>query len=70
LQHIALLVLWQRVSKLHGENMDDFLTAADRLVAALGLPKLSHFTTIEKFVLRVPSTLLEKVKSSGFGCAI
>jgi len=60
-QHIALLVLWQRIRKSYREYVDDFLTVADRLVAALGLAKLPHFTTIEKFVLRVPSTLLERV---------
>ncbi len=60
-QHIALLVLWQRMRKSYREYVDDFLTLADRLVAELGLSKLPHFTTIEKFVLRVPSTLLERV---------
>lgn len=60
-QHIALLVLWQRMRKSYREYVDDFLTVADRLVAALGLSKLPHFTTIEKFVLRIPSTLLERV---------
>ena len=60
-QHIALLVLWLRMRKSYKEYVDDFLTVADRLVAALGLAKLPHFTTIEKFVLRVPSTLLERV---------
>ena len=43
------------------EYVDDFLTVADRLVAALGLSKLPHFTTVEKFLLRVSSTLLERV---------
>ena len=31
------------------------------MVLAPGLSKLPHFTTIEKFVLRVPGTLLERV---------
>lgn len=60
-QHIALLVLWQRIRKSYREYANDFLTVADRLVEELGLSKLPHFTTIEKFVLRVPSTLLERV---------
>jgi len=60
-QHIALLVLWQRTRKSYREYVDDFLTVADRLVAALGLSKLPHFTTVEKFLLRVSSTLLERV---------
>jgi hypothetical protein len=60
-QHIALLVLWQRMRKSYREYVDDFLTVADKVVLALGLSKLPHFTTIEKFVLRVPSTLLERV---------
>ena len=66
-QHIALLVLWQRIRKSYREYVDDFLTVADRLVAALGLAKLPHFTTIEKFVLRVPSTLLERVMGGFIG---
>jgi hypothetical protein len=60
-QHVALLVLWQRMRKSYREYVDDFLTVADRVVLALGLSKLPHFTTIEKFVLRVPGTLLERV---------
>ena len=60
-QHIALLVLWQRMRKSYREYVDDFLTVADKVVAALGLSKIPHFTTIEKFVLRVSSTLLERV---------
>ncbi len=43
------------------EYVDDFLTVAERLIGALGLSKLPHFTTIEKFLLRVSSTLLERV---------
>ena len=66
-QHVALLVLMQRVRKSYREYTNDFLTVADRLVDALGLSKLPHFTTIEKFVLRVPSTLLERVMG-GFVC--
>ena len=66
-QHIALLVLWQRMRKSYREYTNDFLTVADRLVGALGLSKLPHFTTIEKFVLRVPSTLLERIMG-GFVC--
>ena len=56
-QHVALLVLTQRMRKSYREYTNDFLTVADRLVDALGLSKLPYFTTIEKFVLRVPSTL-------------
>src|SRR5205809_8024122 len=41
--------------------MNNFLTVADRLIEAHGLAKHPKFTTIEKFVLRVPSTLLERV---------
>jgi hypothetical protein len=66
-QHVALLVLTQRMRKSYREYTNDFLTVADRLVDALGLSKLPYFTTIEKFVLRVPSTLLERVMG-GFVC--
>ena len=64
-QHIALLVLWQRMRKSYREYVNDLLTVADTLVAELGLSRLPHFTTIEKFVLRVSSTLLERV-TGGF----
>jgi len=60
-QHIALLVLMQRMRKSYREYRNDFLTVTEKLVLVLGLSKLPHFTTIEKFVLRVPSTLLERV---------
>jgi len=60
-QHIALLALMQRVRKSYREYANDFLTVATRLVSALGLSKLPHFTTVEKFLLRVPGTLLERV---------
>lgn len=60
-QHIALLVLWQRMRKSYREYVNDLLPVADRLVDELGLPRLPHFTTIEKFLLRVSSTLLERV---------
>ena len=60
-QHIALLVLMQRMRKSYREYRNDFLTVTERLVDVLGLSKLPHFTTIEKFVLRVSSTLLERI---------
>jgi hypothetical protein len=60
-QHIALLVLWQRMRKSYREHVNDLLPVADTLVAELGLSRLPHFTTIEKFVLRVSSSLLERV---------
>jgi hypothetical protein len=66
-QHIALLVMMQRMRKSYREFANDFLTVADRLVGVLGLSKLPHFTTIEKFVLRVSSTPLERVMG-GFVC--
>ena len=60
-QHIALLALMQRVRKSYREYVYDYLTTTERLLDVLGLSKLPHFTTIEKFVLRVPGTLLERV---------
>lgn len=61
-QHIALLALMQRMRKSYREYVDDFLTVTERLLDALGLSKkLPHFTTLEKFMLRVPGTLLERV---------
>jgi len=64
-QHIALLVLMQRMRKSYREYRNDFLTVTDRLVGVLGLSKLPHFTTIEKFALRVSCTFLERV-TGGF----
>jgi len=60
-QHIALVALMQRVRKSYREYANDFLTVATRLVSALGLSKIPHFTTMEKFLLRVPGALLERV---------
>jgi len=57
-QHIALM---QRIRKSYREYTYDFLTIADKLLEAIGLSKIPHFTTIEKFMLRVPSMLLERV---------
>ena len=60
-QHIALLVLWQRMRKSYREYVGDLLPIADTLVTELGLSRLPHFTTLEKFMLRVSSALLERV---------
>jgi hypothetical protein len=60
-QHIALVALMQRIRKSYREYTYDFLTVANRLLEAIGLSKIPHFTTIEKFMLRVPSMLLERV---------
>jgi hypothetical protein len=60
-QHVALLALMQRVRKSYREFANDLLTVAGRLVRALGLPRIPHFTSMEKFMLRVPSALLERV---------
>ena len=60
-QHIALLVMMQRMRKSYREYVNDFLTVTERLLDVLGLSKLPHFTTIEKFMLRVPGALLERV---------
>jgi hypothetical protein len=37
------------------------LATTEKLLRVLGLSKLPHFTTIEKFLLRVPGALLERV---------
>jgi hypothetical protein len=66
-QHIALLALMQRVRKSYREYVDDYLTTTERLLDVLGLSKLPHFTTIEKFLLRVPGTLLERVMGGFIG---
>ena len=66
-QHIALIALMQRVRKSYREYVDDYLTTTERLLDVLGLSKIPHFTTIEKFLLRVPGTLLEKVLGGFIG---
>jgi hypothetical protein len=60
-QHIALIALMQRVRKSYREYVNDYLTTTERLLDVLGLSKIPHFTTIEKFLLRVPGALLEGV---------
>ena len=60
-QHIALIALMQRIRKSYREYVDDYLTTTERLLNVLGLSKIPHFTTIEKFLLRVPGALLEGV---------
>jgi hypothetical protein len=60
-QHIALIALMQRVRKSYREYAEDYLTTTERLLDVLGLSKIPHFTTIEKFLLRVPGALLEGV---------
>jgi hypothetical protein len=60
-QHIALIALMQRVRKSYREYVDDYLTTTEKLLDVLGLSKIPHFTTIEKFLLRVPGALLEGV---------
>jgi len=60
-QHIALLVLMQRMRRSYREFVDDFLAVTERLLDVLGLSKLPHFTTLEKFALRVSGVLLERV---------
>ena len=61
-QHIAILVLFQRISKSYREYVVDWLPVSTAIVEALGLKKkLPHYTTLEKFSLRVSSALLEKV---------
>src|SRR5713226_1693461 len=60
-QHIALIALMQRVRKSYREYVNDYLTTTEKLVRVLGLSKLPHYTSIEKFLLRVSSTLVERV---------
>ena len=60
-QHIALVALMQRIRKSYREYVNDYLTTTEKLLDVLGLSKIPHFTSIEKFLLRVPSILLERV---------
>jgi hypothetical protein len=61
-QHIALVALMQRVRKSYREYVNDYLTTTEKLVRVLGLSKkLPHYTSIEKFLLRVPSSIVERV---------
>jgi hypothetical protein len=66
-QHIALLALMQRIRKSYREYVNDYLTTTERLLDVLGLSKIPHFTTIEKFLLRVPGALLEGVVGGFLG---
>ena len=66
-QHIALLALMQRIRKSYREYANDYLTTTERLLDVLGLSKIPHFTTMEKFLLRVPGALLESVVGGFLG---
>jgi len=66
-QHVALIALMQRIRKSYREYVGDYLTTTERLLDVLGLSKIPHFTTIEKFLLRVPGTLLERVLGGFIG---
>ena len=66
-QHIALIALMQRIRKSYREYVNDYLTTTERLLRVLGLSRIPHFTTIEKFLLRVPGTLLERVMGGFIG---
>ena len=66
-QHIALVALMQRVRKSYREYANDYLTTTEKLLDVLGLSKIPHFTTIEKFLLRVPGTLLDRVLGGFIG---
>jgi hypothetical protein len=66
-QHIALIALMQRIRKSYREYVGDYLTTTERLLDVLGLSKIPHFTTIEKFLLRAPGTLLERVLGGFIG---
>jgi hypothetical protein len=66
-QHIALLALMQRVRKSYREYVNDYLTTTEKLVSVLGLSKLPHFTSVEKFRLRVPSAPPERVMGGFIG---
>jgi hypothetical protein len=52
-QHIAILVMFQRIGKSYREFVvDDWLSISNAIVEALGLQeKLPHYTTLEKFGL-------------------
>jgi hypothetical protein len=60
-QHISLAALMQRMRKSYREYVNDFLTVTERLLDVLGLSKIPHFTTLEKFMQRTSGTLLERV---------
>lgn len=66
-QHIALLALMQRIRKSYREYANDYLTTTERLLDVLGLSKIPHFTTMEKFLLRAPGALLERVMGGFVG---
>ena len=66
-QHIALIALMQRIRKSYREYANDYLTTTERLLDVLGLSKIPHFTTIEKFLLRAPGALLERVMGGFVG---
>ena len=61
-QHIATLVMFQRMGKSYWEYVDDWLPVSNVIVEALGRKRLPLYKTLEKFALRASSALLERVK--------
>lgn len=57
---MALAALMQGIRKSYREYVEDYLTTT-KFVSVVGLSKLLHFNMIDKFLLAVSSSLLERV---------
>ncbi|GBC75169.1 hypothetical protein HRbin06_00483 [archaeon HR06] len=60
-QHTVLLVLKGRLRKDYREFTEDFLPVSRPILDVLGLDKIPHFTTLNKFLLRIRGSLLERI---------
>jgi hypothetical protein len=63
-QHIALLTIRQYEGKSYNRMFVEWLIEAYYLRLFLGLLRIPHFTTLQKFTDRINNSLLEKIISS------
>ena len=61
-QHCAVLVLKELEGKSY-RGIVELLEDCDRVVSFIGLRRLPHFTTLQKFARRIKTTVLEQVLS-------
>ena len=61
-QHCTILVLKELEGKSY-RGIVELLEDCDRFCAFLGLRRLPHFTTLQKFAQRIKTTVLERVLS-------
>jgi len=59
-QHVKCLVL-KTVFRLRYRELVELLEVSDKLVCEIGLTRIPHFTTLQKFAARFPCRMLDKL---------